>query len=44
MKNIVIPAKAGIHLRRSKFETQVIGPRLRWGDEEKDKNGKIFDS
>ena len=35
MKNIVIAAKAGIHLRRSKFETQVMGLRRRGGDEEK---------
>jgi hypothetical protein len=32
-KNFVIPAKAGIHHRHSKFHLQVMDPRLRGGDE-----------
>ncbi len=31
--NIVIPAKAGIHLLTGKFQLPVMGPRLRGGDE-----------
>mgnify|MGYP001583557144 FL=1 len=31
--NLVIPAKAGIHLLTLKFPIQVMGPRLRGGDE-----------